>query len=428
MGGRSGCGWPGLRAGPGAVRRSGQNPAPEVRRRRTFGRACPGPCRKDTHRARSRQDRQGLHSVPGAAQEHPRGHPAAAGHRDRRRLSGGDGLEGPRKQQHDLLPPGTQRAHNPEGGLQLLAQLDLPAGNPGCPRQRRVSYPRPGHSGSLLRGLGPAGSAHGGLPGGSGKSREQAGPAFRCGPHAGSQLPVHPPGRGRGGPGLQQLRHAAGPLHPSRRSGLRAGQTGAAEVPLQHERPHPGGFSDPLHQHHVGPERPRVPARSACRPRWRSAGPYLRGIPARNGPVQQGFRRDHVRGRRHGPSFHLPDPDVQHHPGFPVGGARAGADLGDDRQIRHSLLLQLRELGSQSGRRAQHVLPPAPGQARLAETRRRPVRLQPSHRFGGGGYPQPAADRLRGDMRGAVLRHPFRQDGVGQGKPDCETGGSGALQ
>ena len=105
--------------------------------------------------------------------------------------------------------------------------------------------------GLLLR-LGPQGPAAQRVYRRLRQGPERAGQAFPHRAGAGRQLLLHPAGRGGRRPGLCQLRYPARPLHPLRQSFLRRSQTGAAGIHLQHERPDPGRFPDPLHQHHHG--------------------------------------------------------------------------------------------------------------------------------------------------------------------------------
>ncbi len=148
----------------------------------------------------------------------------------------------------------------------------------GAP-ERRVPHPRPGHPRALLRGLGPAGPAAGGFSRGAGQGGVPAPQALRRGPDAGGELPLHPAGRGGRGPGLLQLRYPAGALHRPGRPGLWGGQAGGPEVPVQHERAHPGGLPDPVHQHHPGPAGAGVPEELAGDRGRAGGGTDLRGVP-----------------------------------------------------------------------------------------------------------------------------------------------------
>ena len=335
---------------------------PDSQRRRN-----PGHRRGDAAPVSIPQNGQGLHHLPRPARQAARHHQQDGG-RPGGPVPFQGGLEGQREQQHGLLPPGAEQLHLLGGEQGLLAEQDLHPRDQEGAQRRRLPHPRPEPPVGLLRRVGPLRSPHRGLPGRHRQGREPPGKAPPQRPGAGRQLLLHPPGRGGRRAGLLELRHPAGALHPLRRAQLPGSQAGPAGVHLQHERPDAGGLPDALHERDPGPERAEALRRAERHHRRRAQEGDLRRVPGRDGPFQQGVPRGDGGGRCEGPRLHLPHPHLQHHEGLRLGQPPDGRPLGDDGQVRHALLLELRQLRHEPRGRPQHVLPAADRQPRAASS------------------------------------------------------------
>ena len=210
-----------------------------------------------------------------------------------------------------------------------------------------------------------------GFKGAAGKGGKQAGEAPAQRPRPGRQLLLYSAGRGGRRAGFLTFRHAAGALHPLRRPGLRRGEAGPAGVRFQHQRAHPCRVPDALHQHHPGPQGPAHMFRDkpVISGREYLDETYCR-VPGGNGRLQPRLPGGALRGRRQGPRVHLPHPTYNITKDFPWDDPRAGYPLAGDGALRHSLFLQLRELGHVPRGHPLHVLPAAAGPPRAAAEQR----------------------------------------------------------
>ena len=195
--------------------------------------------------------------------------------------------------------------------------------------------------------------------------------------------------------GFLEFRHLPRALRPLRRARLHAGQTVLAGIPVQPERSDAGRFPDSVHEHHDGSDRPRLPEKRAGGLRRRSKRETYGDFQPEMTLLNKAFAEVMYRRGRGGQPVLVPDPDLQHHARFRLGKSRLRRHLADDRQVRHPLLLELRQLGHETRRRAQHVLPAAARQTGTDQARRRTVRVEPADRVGRRRDDQPAATRLR---------------------------------
>ena len=201
---------------------------------------------------------------------------------------------------------------------------------------------------------------------------------------------------------------------------LRGREAGAAGVRLQHQRAHPCGLPDAVHQHHHGPQG----ARACCRDKPVIFGGEYRDetygeFQEEMDDLQPGLPGGSVGGGCQGPRVHLPHPDLQHHEGLRPGTTRPGRAVAGDGALRHPLLLQLRELRHVPRGHAVHVLPPAAGPARPASQKRwrsaaAALRRQPADRVHRRGDHQHAAAGLPVRGRGGVPPAARGADGAGQ--------------
>ncbi len=226
---------------------------------------------------------------------------------------------------------------------------------------------------------------HEGLNGVPGKV--EAGPPRHMSSRGGTdrQFPRHPAERVGRRPGLQLLRHLHGAVRAQGRPELRAGQAVHPGADLQPQRAVALGHPDALHQSHLRLGLPGGPARADPGDRRRGDAVHLRRAAGRDGHDQPRLHRGDDRGRRQGAGVHLPDPDLQHHPGLPLGQRERRAAVRHDRQVRPALLPELPQLRAQAEHGPLHVLPAAAGSARTAQARQRPVRLRRADRLPGRG-------------------------------------------
>ncbi len=116
--------------------------------------------------------------------------------------------------------------------------------------------------------------------------------------------------------------------------------------------PTPVGHADAVHQPDVRLDLPGRPQGGGPVRRRRAVRLHLRRPAGRDGHDQPGLHGGDDRGRRLRPGVHLPDPDLQHHPGLPVGVRERRAPVRDDGQVRAALLPELHQLRPEARRRS----------------------------------------------------------------------------
>jgi len=242
-----------------------------------------------------------------------RGVPPAARHLHRGRLPGEAGLEGQGELQHDLLPAGPERPHHPEGHLQLLVELHLPARGAEAHLTGEFHIHDLGTLGPYCV-AGTCRTCSWSAPGVRGKVESRPPKHFDV---ALMQVvtSLHPAGRGGRGPGLLQLRHPLESLH--RRDGLGYDEVKQAvqKFLFNMNVPTRVGFQTPFTNITLDlkvPEFSRGPPRSSTG----GGGAHLRGVPAEV-DLSTAPSPSACRGGRERAAVHLPDPDLQRHPGLP---------------------------------------------------------------------------------------------------------------
>ena len=169
---------------------------------------------------------------------------------------------------------------------------------------------------------------------------------------------------------------------------------------------------------------PDDPARAGAVDRRRGDALHLRRPPGRTRHDQPRLHRGDDGGRRQGPGVHLPDPDLQHHQGFPLGRPEHRAFVRDDRQVRPALFPELPQFRPGTEHGAVHVLPPAARPARAAEARQRPVRIGRADRLHRRRDRQLRAAGLPVQRRRGRAEVPSRRAaGIGQDQPGDQAQG-----
>jgi anaerobic ribonucleoside-triphosphate reductase len=213
------------------------------------------------------------------------------------------------------------------------------------------------------------------------------------GPGPDRQFLLHPPGEAAGAQALSNFDTLLAPSSDTTAE-LHEVKQALQEFVFNINIPTRVGFQTPVHQHHHGSLRTGHPEGPSGDRRRQDKKATYGEFQAEMDTFNRAFAEVMIEGDAKGRVFTFPIPTYNITKDFDWDNPNLETVWEDDRQIRHPLLLQLRQFGHVPGRCPLHVLPPETGQPGTAQTRRRPVRRQ-------------SPDRLhrRGDHQSARIGH-----------------------